>query len=48
MKSFFIKVFEKITRPATFPGVVKFDGFGEITKKFDEFSIGKWKSARGD
>ncbi len=48
MKSFFSKVFEKITRPTTFLRVVKFDGFGEITKKFDEFSIGKWKSARGD
>ncbi len=41
MKSFFIKVFEKITRPATFLSVVEFDGFGEITKEVDEFSKGE-------
>ncbi len=37
MKSSFSKVFEKITRPATFLRVVT---FGEITKEVDEFSIG--------
>ncbi len=41
MKSSFSKVCEKITRPATFLRVVKFDGFGEITKEVDEFSKGE-------
>ncbi len=42
MKSLFSKVFEKITWPATFLRVVKFGGFGEITKEVDEFSSAQY------